>query len=520
MIGNNSMRIGGLATGMDIDTMVEDLMKAERIPMNKMEQDQTLLTWERDAYREVNSKLSEFDSLFSDLTKSRTYESKSASSTNEQVLSATATRQASESSFNVEVDELASKAMNYSQGAISNGEGIDPEKALKDTDLKNNLVTGELEFYTYNENGDEVAHSVQVEETDSLNDVFNKISDATDGGVRAFYDQNSDQVFLERTETGNFNKDDTRFLGAEIGFNGSTNSGFLTETLEIKNGEQQADGSWEKVEVGGKDASFKYNGIEMTSNSNDYEIDGVELQFNGVGSSSVNVQNDDDALMDKITGFVDKYNEVVDFVSEKTSEERHRDYPPLTDAQKEEMSEREIELWEEKAKSGMLRSDSILERGLSSMRSAFYSVVDTGEDGHNLLADIGITTSSNYRDNGKLEVDRAELRAAIQEDPEKVKNLLHNDSEGDSRGVINRVQDELSGTMEQITNKAGNEFRTQQQYSMGRELISMAERMTDFERRMTQTENRYWQQFTQMEKAIQRMNQQSQQMMSQFGGGQ
>lgn len=71
-----------------------------------------------------------------------------------------------------------------------------------------------------------------------------------------------------------------------------------------------------------------------------------------------------------------------------------------------------------------------------------------------------------------------------------------------------------------ITDKAGNENRTEQTYTMGRELLGMEERITDFERRLAQVENRYYKQFTAMETAIQRMNQQSAQLMNQLNGGQ
>lgn len=66
------------------------------------------------------------------------------------------------------------------------------------------------------------------------------------------------------------------------------------------------------------------------------------------------------------------------------------------------MSENEIELWEEKAKSGLLRSDNIIQSGMTGMRTAFYSNVQNENGAFNRLADLGITTSNNYRVNGKL----------------------------------------------------------------------------------------------------------------------
>lgn len=55
------MRIGGLASGIDTDTIIKDLMKAERIPLDKMEQELTILEWQRDKYREINTKIDELE---------------------------------------------------------------------------------------------------------------------------------------------------------------------------------------------------------------------------------------------------------------------------------------------------------------------------------------------------------------------------------------------------------------------------------------------------------------------------
>ena len=60
------MRIGGLASGMDIDALVEKLMNAERAPLNKLTQKKTTYEWQRDAYRDVNTKLKTFDTYIAD----------------------------------------------------------------------------------------------------------------------------------------------------------------------------------------------------------------------------------------------------------------------------------------------------------------------------------------------------------------------------------------------------------------------------------------------------------------------
>lgn len=68
------------------------------------------------------------------------------------------------------------------------------------------------------------------------------------------------------------------------------------------------------------------------------------------------------------------------------------------------MSEKEIELWETTAKSGLLRSDSILRAGASKIRSDFYADITTSGGNKIHMTQIGISTSSSYKDGGKLEL--------------------------------------------------------------------------------------------------------------------
>ncbi|GAA0498893.1 flagellar hook-associated protein 2 [Salinibacillus aidingensis] len=526
----SDMRIGGLASGMDIDKMVNDLMKAERMPLQKMEQDQKWMTWKRDAYREMNTSLFNLDQMALDLKMSDTFQSKSTSSSNSAAVTATANTTATEGNYNIQVERLATAAINVSDSGISkpDGEQIDPDKSLSSQadKFKNPIEYGEFEIVTYNEDGNpNDPLTVNVTEDMSLNDVLGEISDS-DIGVRAFYNTESDKVVLERTETGNFNQDSSRFLGAEIGFNGQTAS-FLSDTLQVKNGNyNDAEGKWELNEDGGQDAKFTYNNaLTIETHNNQYNLNGVTFNFHNTTATSdpdvynnvkVSVTNNTDHAVEKITKFVEKYNEVIEKVNGKLTEDRYRDYKPLTDKQKEEMDENEIELWNEKAKSGLLRSDSILSNSLYDMRSAWYGNVDTGSK-FSQVAEVGIETTSNYLDGGKLTIDEDKLRNAINEDPEAVQKLFNNDVEGESRGILNRLEDSLQGVRDRISERAGKGGQTLQQYTMGRRLDDLNDRISAFEDRLVQVEDRYWSQFTEMEKAIQRMNSQSNYLMQQFG---
>ncbi|MBO8157629.1 MAG: flagellar hook-associated protein 2 [Bacillaceae bacterium] len=501
------MRIGGLASGMDIDTIVEDLMKAERIPLTKMEQDKTWLTWQRDAYRDVNSLLLELDQMALDMRLSKTYNSKNTISSNESAVTAVSSSSASVGNYTIDVQSLATAAINVSANQISGTTKIDPSDTLanQDTNFANNPLTyGDLTITTYDKDGNPQTATINVSSDKSLNQVLNDITEAG-VGVRAFYDENADKVVIERTETGDFNTS-----GAEIEFSGAAST-FMTQNLQIDS----------VNETGGTNATFVYNNaLTISTTENQYTLNGITFNFHDTTTTAakISVNNDVDHAVEKITEFVGKYNEIIGELNDRLNEKRYRDYKPLTEEQKEEMEEREIELWEEKAKSGLLRSDSILSGGLFEMRQAWYSVVDTGDD-YTHLSEIGIETSSNYLDGGKLIIDEDELRKALTEDPEAVQKLFSNDVSGDSRGLINRLEDAMEKTMNRIEERAGKGAQTLETYTMGRRLKDLDERIDAFEDRLIDIENRYWNQFTAMEKAIQRMNQQSMYLMQQFGGG-
>lgn len=230
---------------------------------------------------------------------------------------------------------------------------------------------------------------------------------------------------------------------------------------------------------------------------------------------------DIDSMVDKVKEFVEKYNELISGMNDSLKEKKYRDFPPLTDEQRKDMSEREQELWDEKAKSGLLRSDSIISSGLSSMRNAIYGRVDgIGDDIIDTLAEMGITTSSAYSDGGKLVINEDKLRKSLTENPDKVVQTLTQSGEktetGDTRGIVNRLRDSMKEITAKIEIKAGKVSSTDQQYTLGKSLIDMNTRISNFQRRLEDIETRYWKQFTAMEQAISKANSQSG-YLSQFG---
>ncbi|MEK4924334.1 flagellar filament capping protein FliD [Cytobacillus sp. FSL R5-0569] len=365
----------------------------------------------------------------------------------------------------------------------------------------------EFSMSTYNETG-EVSQTFTFDARDSLTTVIDKVNKSS-LGVNMFYDQHSDKVTIARTSTGDFNQSGD---GKEISFNGSP---FLNNVLKLDSNNEK----------GGENAKFTLNGLETERTSNTFTVNGVSFTLkgtfdavNGDSPVTISINNDTDKAVEKIKEFVEKYNELIDNIQGQLSEEKYRDYAPLTSEQREAMSEKDIELWEEKAKSGLLRSDQQLSSLLSNMRMNFYTPLEGATSEYNQLSAIGITTTKNYLEGGKLEINEDKLKEALENDAEGVFNLFAAD--GDTlgeQGISRRLRDTVTQSIDALTLKAGNGMKTNSQFTIGKNLDDINNRITELESKLADKEQRYWSQFAAMETQMQKMNEQMNYMLTQFG---
>jgi flagellar hook-associated protein 2 len=520
----SNMRIGGLASGMDIDQIVKDLMKAERMPLDKLYQKKQLLEWQRDDYREMNKLLSELDTfIFDGIYRQSTFIKQTVTSSNEAAVSVKNISSTSKLTSTIKVTQLAENAYMYGSDVVGNS-SFDPSQTLASQAGNLNANPGytlpsgtaTIRIKAIQSDGSMPTEWTEIQfdpNVDSLNTLIDKINNSS-AGVVAFYDSQTGKVSLAAKNTGDA-------PGAEIVIDDTADK-FLIDVLHLSKDSDAAAGA--SLGRTGKNAEFIINGLSTSRSTNVFQINGYEYTLKQTTSSEVTITSstDVDAIFNSIKAFVDKYNEVIGKINAELKEERYRDYPPLTDEQKEAMTEKQIELWEEKAKSGLLRGDSILSSGLSKMRMDLYTKVEGANitSGFSQLAEIGITTSPNYLDGGKLIIDETKLREKIQENPDAIYRLFNNDSTNYSeKGIARRLRDTIKNTIGKIEQKAGKTLWTNHQFAIGRDLIQIENQIDRFEDRLKQIEDRYWRQFTAMEKAIQRANEQSMYLMNAFFGG-
>lgn len=348
---------------------------------------------------------------------------------------------------------------------------------------------------TFTINGQEFEFDPNV----SLQQILDKINSTADIGVTARYDALTDKLVLISKETG---------LGANI-------------EIVDESGLFKALG-FDTFSASGQNARIVLNGTTVEKTTNDFTINGIRFSLKEVmeegQEATFRLENDPDAAVESIKKYIELYNETIDLINKKLSEERYRNYPPLTEAQKKEMSENDIKLWEEKAKSGLLRSDPLLDRIVQNLRYAVGSAVAGQPEGIKTLADLGITTV-DWKEKGKLHIkDETKLRNAITKDPEAVMRLFNADGADSSKdGVATRIYDILKGGIQDLTEKAGGgEFQIYDNSVLGKQIRDLEDRISSMEEMLLRTEERYWQKFTAMEKAIQYANQQSMWLASQM----
>lgn len=274
-------------------------------------------------------------------------------------------------------------------------------------------------------------------------------------------------------------------------------------------------------ETAGQNAKLTVNGTDIERNSNAFELEGVNIQLMGESADPITLttERDTDKIVNGLKDFVEAYNGLVDELNGYLTEDaNYRKYAPLTDAQKKEMSEKEIEKWEEKAKEGLLRNDSTIESMLGSLRAVMYEKV---ESAGMALYDIGIETSSDYKENGKLELDEEKLRTALSNNLEKVQQLFM-DKE---KGIGNKISDILkenanisSGSPGILVQYAGTKTALSIDNTLSKQLTEINERLKTLNKKYETERSRYWQQFSQMEQSLSQLNTQSSWITQQFSG--
>jgi flagellar hook-associated protein 2 len=523
---SNVTHISFSNSGIDTDTIVQKLMQADQVPLDQLKQKQQKDLWQSDAYRQWNTDIFSLnnDTVFN-MKMSGSYDTFNVNSSVPNAVTGTGTSNAIPGTYNLVVNQLAT-----SSSFVGTNQNLDVTKTL----VSQGVTSGTA--LTISANSDPTnpntvqTSTIQIKDTDKIGDLVSSINSAKDSsgkslGITAYYDSNLHQFMVKTNATGSATKITLTAFNSTDSADTTAGGNLLSSTLGI------AGSSSGTVSSTGTNADITFTDLNTgtktnvtTLSSNTVNLMGVSYTLNTPTDSNgttITVSRNIDAEVKNIEDFVSKYNDMLSKLNTALAEPIYKDYSPLTDDQRSQMSDTQITQWETKAKSGLMNNDSILSGLVSKMRNAMTTFVNNGST-YNSLASIGITSHS-YTDQGKLYVDEDKLRAALQSDPNGVKKLFSQmgDGVGDQtgkQGIVQSLSACLNGAYTQLVSKAGSPSGSQYDQSfIGKDLTSLQTRISDMTTLLQQKEQRYYNQYDAMQTAVQKFQSQGNTLAQSLG---
>lgn len=509
------IRMTGLTSGLDTESIVNALMSAQRTKQTKVENKKQKLEWKQEIWKGLNTKIYGFykDSL-SKMKYASNYSTKKAAVSDSTKLTATASTKAAAGSYKVEIKSIAS-AQYVTSGKLSTYKDSDGNDKTATSSTKLNDLGMTSGTVLKLKVGDK-STALEVNDSTTIDDFVKFCSDA---GLNATFDEKQQRFFLSSKDSGSENS---------FGLSASENTALSALGLKNFDGsadvaETDSDNDVKMVVTKATDTEVVYNGATLTSNNTSIDVAGVTLNLLGTTATgetvNVTVSNDTSAVYDTIKEFITEYNSILKTMNTYYDAASASSYEVLTDEQKEAMSDDEVDKWNTKIKDSLLRRDSTLSGLISTMKTNMMGTVTASNGKTYSLANLGITTSSkNYNEGGLLHIKGDEdddefadstntLMQMLEEDPDTVKEVLS--------GLAKNLYDGLNKKMGTSTLSSALTFYNDKE--MASQLSDYKKEISDWESKLSDMEERYYSQFSAMETALAKIQSQQNTLSSYLG---
>lgn len=274
------------------------------------------------------------------------------------------------------------------------------------------------------------------------------------------------------------------------------------------------------VVVAAADSVVQVNGATLTSSKTSLTVNGLSLDLMDVtdGEVSITVSDDTDAVYDSIKEFVTQYNSILKEMNTLYNAKSARNYDVLTDDQKDEMSDEEVEKWNTKIKDSLLRRDSTLDGLITTMRSITGKSITASNGKKYSLANLGITTGTDYKEYGQLHIKGDEDDSVYSDSTNTLQDLLKEDPDVVAEvmaGLTNSLYDALNEKMKSTTMSSALTFYNDKE--MTKQMTQYKKDIKSWETKLQTMEDHYYKQFSAMEKALASLNSQQSSLSSYLG---
>lgn len=533
-MGSDLIRMTGMISGMDTESIIKAYTSKSESKLQKARNKKTLNTWTQDAWKDMNSKIYSFYSKTLSTTRFSSAYKKMKTTTSNGALSVTAGDNAVAGAQTAQIKSAAAAA--YMTGSkVKTSDGSE----LKGSDSLSKLgIDGETTLTL--KKGDGTTKDITISGETTMNDFVKQLKDE---GLNANFDESNQRLFISAKETG---KDsDFEFVqpGAagesSLQMNNVLSSLGLLQEKDAKayvdkyneaNGTNKtaADFGWGNTasKIDGANAKLILNGAEFESQTNTFKINGSTYTINHMPSDpnetiSVNTATDYDGVYDVVKGILKEFNSLMKDMSTALNADSAKGYDPLTDEQKDAMSEKEVEEWEKKIKDSLLRNDENLSGVLQALQEVTSGGIEVGGVKMS-LADLGISTqdyfSAEKNERYALHIDgdpddevsagkTDKLKAMIASDPEKVASFFQK--------LAGQMYDKLYSKMG--TSSMSSIYKVYNDKQLKEESNSWDAKIIELEDKITKIEDKWYSRFGKMESKLAKM-QKNQTAVSGFFG--
>lgn len=643
-----AMRMTGMMSGMDTESIIQELVAAKRTKVDDVKKKQTKLEWKQDAWKELNTKLKNLQSKYvSNMRFSTAYMKKTTKVSNSSAVSVITGENAVNGVQSLQVKQLAKTG--YLTGAemkSANGGSLTALSKLSDLTGGNSITgSGQIKIKTGSK---EVSMNITADTT--ISDVMNQLKDA---GLNANFDAKQQRLFVSARESGKANDFSIAGLDANgqaalsaLGISTAPDAatmaeyeewakkyvgtdddettaklydlykekldksveGYLTSykqlSASIAGLEEQLTDADEESKAGiqktideqkaklaeitdnyitvsstedsdgnitytatakaeltnsiakpyvdranyakkvvdnevtitasdgsskidGQDAIIYLNKAKFTNSTNSFEINGLTItalnETKDGEDVTITTQDDTDGIYDMIKNFFKEYNSIINEVDKLYNADSASKYEPLTDEEKDALTDSEVEKYEKKIKDSLLRRDS----NLSSIRTKFTSTMSAGVEVNGkrmYLNDFGIDTLGYFTaaDNEKnaYHIDGDPDDDSTSGNADKLKSLISSDP-NTVVSFFSSLSRELYSAMDSLSS-AVQGYRTYGSFyddkKMKSDYADYTTKIAEMEQKVNDYEDKWYKKFSKMETALAKMQSNSSAISSLLGG--
>ena len=495
-----AMRVSGMYSGMDTESIIADLVAVRQEKVNTIKKSQTKHEWKQDAWKTLNTKIYKlFSGTLENLTYQSSYAKKTTKVSNPNAATVITSDNAMKSVQSLKIKSLASAG--YLTGAeLSKTDGSEVSKDTTMGELLN-LTDGATSSIKVTIGGEE--KTIELTADMKLSDFTGELQKL---GLNANFDEATNRIFVGAAGTGEEND-------FEISGDAAALLGLTTDA-----GAKKLDGT---------DAKIELNGVEFTASTNTFEINGLTIACNAVtGEDAITLTTEDDTsgIYDMIKDFIKEYSELINEMDKLYNTKAKKGLEPLTDEEKEAISETEAEKIETSIKDAILQGDSTLSAVSSAMKEIMRSRFDIG--GQTMyLSDFGIETMGYFEaatneknayyingdednENSTIKNKTNDLMAAISKDPTQVRDFFVKLSQS----LKSKLNDLMKGT------NYSSSYTVYEDKKMKEEYDDYTKKIKEEEQKLADYEDKWYKKFSAMETAMAKMQSNMNAVSSMLGG--